>query len=143
VAILIRLGDAADVDAAVSVYEQSNLARRQGVWPDRKAGVERSKAHLRDPGSWFFLAEEGPASGSTGPAPSSSRRGSADAIPTGLPSGRSARSPALTLEVKPLAVAERPESFSHQASGAPVLPELDVADRLKQPDAAVQHEREK
>ena len=60
-AILIRLGDAADVDAAVSVYERSNLARRQGVWPNRAAGVARVTAHLRDPASWFFVAKEGPA----------------------------------------------------------------------------------
>jgi GNAT superfamily N-acetyltransferase len=61
VAIRIRLGDAADVDAAVSVYERSNLARRQGVWPNRAARVERVRAHLSDPGSWFLLANEGPA----------------------------------------------------------------------------------
>ena len=60
-AILIGLGDAADVDAAVSVYERSNLARRQGVWPNRAAGVERVRAQLRDPASWFLLANEGPA----------------------------------------------------------------------------------
>jgi GNAT superfamily N-acetyltransferase len=60
VAILIRLGDAADVDAAVSVYERSKLARRQGVWPNRAARVEQVRAHLRDPGSWFLLANEGP-----------------------------------------------------------------------------------
>ncbi len=59
--ILIRLGDAADVDAAVSVYERSNLARRQGSWPNRAARVERARAHLRDPASWFLLANEGPA----------------------------------------------------------------------------------
>jgi GNAT superfamily N-acetyltransferase len=61
VAILIRLGDAADVDAAVSVYERSNLARRQGAWPNRPARVEHVRAHLGDPGSWFLLANDGPA----------------------------------------------------------------------------------
>jgi GNAT superfamily N-acetyltransferase len=63
VAILIRLGDATDVDAAVSVYERSNLARRQGVWPNRAARVEGVRAHLGDPASssWFLLANEGPA----------------------------------------------------------------------------------
>jgi len=61
VAILIRLGDAADVDAAVSVYERSNLARRQGVWPNQAARVEQVRARLRDPASWFLLANEGPA----------------------------------------------------------------------------------
>ena len=60
-AILIGLGDAADVDAAVSVYERSNMARRQGVWPNRAARVERVRAHLRDPGSWFLVAKDGPA----------------------------------------------------------------------------------
>lgn len=60
-AIRIRLGDAADVDAAASVYERSNLARRHGVWPNRAARVERVTAHLRDPASWFLLANDGPA----------------------------------------------------------------------------------
>ena len=59
-AILIRLGDAADVDAAVSVFERSNLARRGGDWPGRAGRVERVRAHLRDPGSWFLLAHDGP-----------------------------------------------------------------------------------
>jgi GNAT superfamily N-acetyltransferase len=59
--ILIRLGSAADVDAAVSVYERSNLARRHGVWPNRTARVKRARDHLRDPDSWFLLANEGPA----------------------------------------------------------------------------------
>ena len=58
-AILIRSGDAAGVDAAVSVYERSNLARRQGVWPHRAAAVERVRTHLRDPAAWFLLAYEG------------------------------------------------------------------------------------
>lgn len=62
VPIRIRLGDAADVDAAVSIYERSNLARRQGVWPNRAARVEQVRAHLCDPGSWFLLATDGPAS---------------------------------------------------------------------------------
>jgi GNAT superfamily N-acetyltransferase len=57
--ILIRLGSAADVDAAVSIYERSNLARRQEVWPDRAARVEWVRAHLRDPASWFLLASDG------------------------------------------------------------------------------------
>jgi GNAT superfamily N-acetyltransferase len=61
VEIQVRLGDAADVDAAVLVYERSNLARRRGVWPDRAARVEFVRAHLRDPVSWFLVADEGPA----------------------------------------------------------------------------------
>src|SRR5439155_17678230 len=54
------MGDAADVAAAVSVYERSNLARRRGVWPNRAARVEHVRAHLGDPASWFFLATDGP-----------------------------------------------------------------------------------
>jgi GNAT superfamily N-acetyltransferase len=61
VTILIRFGDAADVNAAVSVYERSSLVRHQGVWPNRAASVERASAHLRDPASWFLLASDGPA----------------------------------------------------------------------------------
>ncbi len=57
--ILIRLGDAADVDAAVSVYERSNLARRRGAWPNRATRVQRARAHLRDPASWFLVASDG------------------------------------------------------------------------------------
>ncbi len=60
-AILIRPGEAADIDGAVSVYERSNLARRKGVWPDRAAKVERARANLSDPAAWFMLAYEGPA----------------------------------------------------------------------------------
>lgn len=59
--IRIRSGAAADVDAAVSVFERSNLARRQGNWPNRAARIERLTTHLRNPASWFFLAEAGPA----------------------------------------------------------------------------------
>jgi len=61
VPIRIRLGEAADVDAAVSVYERSNLARRRGDWPKRAARVEQVRAHLRDRGSWFLLATDGAA----------------------------------------------------------------------------------
>jgi GNAT superfamily N-acetyltransferase len=60
VAVRIRLGDAADVDAAVSVYERSNLARRHGVWRERAARVEAVRARLADPGSWLLLADDGP-----------------------------------------------------------------------------------
>jgi GNAT superfamily N-acetyltransferase len=61
VAIVIRPGDAADVDAAVSVFERSNLVRRQGSWPNRAVRVERVRTHLRDSASWFLVAEEGSA----------------------------------------------------------------------------------
>jgi GNAT superfamily N-acetyltransferase len=60
VAIRIRLGDAADVDGAISVYEQSNLARRGGVWPNRAARVEEVRALLSESATWFLLAEDGP-----------------------------------------------------------------------------------
>jgi GNAT superfamily N-acetyltransferase len=58
---MIRIGEAADVDAAVSVYERSSLVRHEGVWPNRVARVERVRGHLHDPASWFLLATEGPA----------------------------------------------------------------------------------
>ena len=60
-AILIRPGEAADVDAAVSVFERSNLALRKGVWPNRTARIEQARDHLRDPASWFLLATDGQA----------------------------------------------------------------------------------
>ena len=41
------------------MYEQSNLARREGVWPNRAARVERAKAHLREPAAWFLVANDG------------------------------------------------------------------------------------
>jgi GNAT superfamily N-acetyltransferase len=59
-AVRIRLGDAADVEAAVSVYERSNLARRHGVWRERAARVEDVRARLADPGSWLLMANDGP-----------------------------------------------------------------------------------
>jgi GNAT superfamily N-acetyltransferase len=61
VAVGIRFGEEADVEAAVSVFERSNLARRQGVWPNRSVRVERVRAHLCDPASWFLVAHQGPA----------------------------------------------------------------------------------
>lgn len=83
-AILIRLGKAADVDAAVSVYERSNLALRQGVWPNRAASVERVRAHLRDPASWFLLANDGQAE--VGMASAEALRGEEGAGPV-IPGG--------------------------------------------------------
>jgi GNAT superfamily N-acetyltransferase len=56
VTILIRLGEAADADAALAVYERSNLARRKGVWPNRSGRVEQVREHLGRPDSWFLLA---------------------------------------------------------------------------------------
>jgi GNAT superfamily N-acetyltransferase len=59
VAFRIRLGDAADVAAAVSVYERSALARRGGFWPNRSERVEQARTRLSDPESWFLVACEG------------------------------------------------------------------------------------
>ena len=81
--MLIRLGDAADVDAAVSVYERSNLARRQGSWPNRAARVERALAHLREASSWFLLADEGPAPVGMASAEPLREDGAAPVIPGG------------------------------------------------------------
>ena len=61
VALGVRFGEAADVDAAVCVFERSNLARRRGVWPGRSARVERLRSHLYDRASWFLVAAQGPA----------------------------------------------------------------------------------
>jgi GNAT superfamily N-acetyltransferase len=61
VMILIRLGDKDDVEAAVSVYERSNLARRQDIWPNRAARVAHARANIISPASWFLVATEGPA----------------------------------------------------------------------------------
>lgn len=58
--VLVRLGEAADVDAAASVYERSNLARRHGVWPGQAARVGHVRARLRDPDAWLLVATEGP-----------------------------------------------------------------------------------
>ena len=58
-AIVIRLGSPADVEVAVSVYERSNLARRHGVWPDQASRIKHVAARLREPSSWFLLAEDG------------------------------------------------------------------------------------
>lgn len=56
--VLIRPGDAADFAAAVDVFERSNLARRQGVWPHRPASVARLGETFRRQGSWLLVAEE-------------------------------------------------------------------------------------
>ncbi len=59
VTIVVRLGSPADVEVAVSVYERSNLARRQGVWPEQASRIKHVAARLREPSSWFLLAEDG------------------------------------------------------------------------------------
>jgi GNAT superfamily N-acetyltransferase len=57
-AIQIRMGDATDVEAAASVFERSNLARRRGRWPHRRARIEGMRTQLRDPASWFLVASD-------------------------------------------------------------------------------------
>jgi GNAT superfamily N-acetyltransferase len=58
-AVEVRLGGPEDVEAAVSVYERSNLARRRGIWPARATRLEHVTTNLRDTASWFLLAQEG------------------------------------------------------------------------------------
>jgi GNAT superfamily N-acetyltransferase len=59
----VRLGTLGDVDAAASVYERSNLARRQGRWPSRAARVDHVTASLHDTAghdtSWFLIGRDG------------------------------------------------------------------------------------
>ena len=56
--LLIRLGEPADFDAAVSIFERSNSARRHGVWPHRPVRVARLRERLRKPAAWLLVAEE-------------------------------------------------------------------------------------
>ncbi|HUB38471.1 MAG TPA: GNAT family N-acetyltransferase [Streptosporangiaceae bacterium] len=58
--VLVRPGKAADIDDAVSLYERSNLARRQGAWPGQAARVDHVRERLRDPDTWLLVATEGP-----------------------------------------------------------------------------------
>ena len=53
----VRLGSLDDVDAALSVYETSNLVRRRGNWPLRAERVEEVTANLRKPDSWFLVGD--------------------------------------------------------------------------------------
>jgi GNAT superfamily N-acetyltransferase len=62
--INVRLGTLGDVDAAASVYERSNLARRQGSWPSWSARVAQVTASLHDAArheaaSWFLIGRDG------------------------------------------------------------------------------------
>jgi GNAT superfamily N-acetyltransferase len=58
----VRLGTLGDVDDAASVYERSNLARRQGRWPSRAARITQVTASLHDAAghetSWFLVGRD-------------------------------------------------------------------------------------
>jgi GNAT superfamily N-acetyltransferase len=55
----VRLGNPDDVDAAVSVYERSNLARRHGDWPSRSSRIAKVTVSLHDAASWFLIGRGG------------------------------------------------------------------------------------
>lgn len=55
----VRSGGADDVEAAVSVYERSNLARRRGVWPSRTLRVAQVRASFHDDDAWFLIGGDG------------------------------------------------------------------------------------
>jgi GNAT superfamily N-acetyltransferase len=63
-AIEVRLGTLGDVDDAVSVYERSNLARRDSKWSSRPGRVAQITASLHDTAghdtaSWFLVGRDG------------------------------------------------------------------------------------
>ena len=60
----VQPGTPDDVDAAVSVYERSNLARRHNDWPSRSSRVAEVTASLHDAAlhdtaSWFLIGRDG------------------------------------------------------------------------------------
>ena len=56
--ISVRLGKIDDADAALSIYERSNLARRHGQWPSRTSRLAQVSANIRDDASWFLVAHD-------------------------------------------------------------------------------------
>ena len=58
-AISVRRGTAEDIDAALALYERSNLARRNGDWPERVERLRRKRELLLARDSWFRLAFDG------------------------------------------------------------------------------------
>jgi GNAT superfamily N-acetyltransferase len=58
-AVEVRLGGPEDVEAALSVYERSNLARRRGIWPSRAQRLAEVTTNLHDQASWYLVAHEG------------------------------------------------------------------------------------
>lgn len=78
----VRLGRAADVQAALSVYERSNLARRGGMWPSREARLEQVRANLRDDDTWFLVAvDHGETVGMASVLPYRTDRGEGPVVP--------------------------------------------------------------
>jgi GNAT superfamily N-acetyltransferase len=78
----VRLGGSNDVDAAVTVYERSNLARRHGRWPARAARVRHVAQILKAPGSWSVIAYDGAeAVGMALVLPFRADRGQGDLVP--------------------------------------------------------------
>jgi GNAT superfamily N-acetyltransferase len=57
--IAVQLGSLDEADAAIAVYEQSNLARRRGDWPSRSSRVAEVAAHLHAAASWFLIGRDG------------------------------------------------------------------------------------
>ena len=57
--INVRLGTLDDVNAAVSVYERSNLARRHGDWLSQASRVAQVTVSLHDAASWFLIGCDG------------------------------------------------------------------------------------
>ena len=56
--VTIRLGQLEDVDQAVAVYVRSNLARRNGVWPNQAPRTAQVTRRLGEPDGWFLIAED-------------------------------------------------------------------------------------
>jgi GNAT superfamily N-acetyltransferase len=85
VKVRVRHGDDSDLDAAVAVFIDSNLARRHGTWPHKASSVARLEACLRKPGSWLFVAEESSAPlGMAATEPMRGEGGTGAVIPGGL-----------------------------------------------------------
>jgi len=62
--IEVRRGHLGDVDDAVSVYERSNLARRDSDWPSRPGRVAQVTTSLHDAArhdaaAWFLIGRDG------------------------------------------------------------------------------------
>jgi GNAT superfamily N-acetyltransferase len=56
--IVVQLGTIDDLDAAMSVYERSNLARRQGMWPGRAARLAQVRTSLHDEAAWCLIGRD-------------------------------------------------------------------------------------